>query len=76
VKNVDEKEIYFSVGAHPAFKVPLTADTDFNDWYLQFEQNETEGIWPLTHDGLIKTQSVPFFQNASTIPLNKQLFYK
>ncbi|MBN8837349.1 MAG: aldose 1-epimerase family protein [Sphingobacteriia bacterium] len=76
VKNTDEKEMYFSVGAHPAFKVPLTSGTGFNDWFLQFDQNETEGIWPLTSDGLIKMHPVPFFQGTDKIELNKQLFYK
>ena len=76
VKNTDDKEMYFSVGAHPAFKVPLTADTNYNNWYLQFSDKETEGIWPVTKDGLMEAFSVPFFNNTDKVSLTKELFHK
>lgn len=34
VTNVDNHDIYFSVGGHPAFKVPLS---QFNDYYLNID---------------------------------------
>jgi galactose mutarotase-like enzyme len=75
VKNADTKDLYFSVGAHPAFKVPLVAGTNFNDYYLLFNQVENAGKWPLSKDGLIEQSSIPFLINTDTLSLTKELFY-
>ncbi|WP_167628051.1 aldose 1-epimerase family protein [Listeria valentina] len=40
VENTDNRRIYFSIGAHPAFNVPLTEGTKFEDYYLDFGQKE------------------------------------
>ncbi|MHC5251739.1 aldose 1-epimerase family protein [Listeria kieliensis] len=40
VENTDKRRIYFSIGAHPAFNVPLTEGTKFEDYYLDFGQKE------------------------------------
>lgn len=34
VLNRDDKTLFFSVGAHPAFKLPLVPDTTYEDYYL------------------------------------------
>lgn len=75
VKNRDDKTLLFSVGAHPAFKVPLTADTTYEDYYLYFNKEEEEGIWPLTSGGQIKSAPVPFLEHTHELPLKKSLFY-
>ena len=38
VRNVDDKEMTFSVGGHPGFNVPLTADTVYEDYKLVFDE--------------------------------------
>ena len=38
VRNVDDKEMTFSVGGHPGFNVPLTADTVYEDYRLVFDE--------------------------------------
>ena len=75
VDNTDTQPIYFSVGAHPAFAVPLVEGTSFEDYYLQFNQKENTGIWPLSADGLIKEKPEPYFQDTDQIALTKSLFY-
>ena len=75
VINTGTDEMYFSVGAHPAFNVPLTNTTHFEDWYLQFNQQENSNRWPITADGLIATTSEPFLQ-GDRLPLQPSLFYK
>lgn len=40
VENKDKKRIYFSIGAHPAFNVPLVEGTTFDDYYLDFDAEE------------------------------------
>lgn len=75
VQNTGEKDLYFSVGAHPAFKVPLTDGTNYEDWYLEFGTTETVGIHPLDSAGLVEPIAVPYLNNCSQLPLKKSLFY-
>ncbi len=37
VKNNGENDMYFAVGAHPGFNVPLTESEKFDDYYLEFD---------------------------------------
>lgn len=37
VKNTDSKDIYFSIGAHPAFNVPMNNNESLKDYYLEFK---------------------------------------
>lgn len=75
VENIGNSPMYFSVGAHPAFAVPLVEGDSFEDYYLEFNQQEITGIWPLSPEGLLKEASTPFFSNNNRIPLSKPLFY-
>lgn len=40
VKNVGEKDLYFSYGAHPGFNIPFTADEQFEDYYIEFSKDK------------------------------------
>jgi galactose mutarotase-like enzyme len=40
VKNNSFGEMYFSVGAHPGFICPLSPTENFEDYYLEFEQDQ------------------------------------
>lgn len=74
VQNGSEDEMLFSIGGHPAFKVPLLKDTNYEDYFLDFNKNENSPRWPVSPDGLIEQDPVPFFKNDSIIPLTKDLF--
>lgn len=76
VKNEGQENMLFSVGAHPAFKVPLAENTSFEDYYLEFSAQENAGTWPLSADGLIEEKPVPLLNNTNQLPLKKSLFYK
>lgn len=75
IVNIDVKPMYFSVGAHPAFKVPLEEAYQFNDYYLEFNQSESASKWPITTEGLIDETPAPFFHSNNRINLSKELFY-
>ena len=75
VKNIGENKMYFSVGGHPAFAIPLAETTTYNDYYLEFNKAETFKRWGLTADGLIETQSVNFLVDTNKLNLTKALFY-
>ena len=61
VKNIDEKAIYFSIGAHPALRTPLTAGEDIADCYLEFEKEETAEKYAVTPDAFLIDKHVPGF---------------
>ena len=76
VTNTGKDPMYFSVGAHPAFRVPVEPGISYNDYYLQFDQQETAGRWPIDPNGLIEASDIPLLENADRIPLTKELFRK
>lgn len=79
VTNTHHSDLYFSVGAHPAFRVPLEEGESYNDYQLVFDREEEVPIWPLSEQGLILPEPQPFAwqkrTTGSVIPLTKELFY-
>ena len=73
VLNPDEQPLYFSIGAHPAFAVPLEQERSYHDYQLRFNQPETTGRWAL-QDGLLLNHAEPFLDQSSIIPLHPDLF--
>lgn len=76
VINMGESIMYFSVGGHPAFKLPLVENIHYNDYYLEFNHPERAGRWPISEDGLIETKPTELLNNTNRLPLTKELFYK
>ncbi len=40
VKNTDERDIYFYIGGHPAFNAPLIEGESFDDYYVEYAEQE------------------------------------
>jgi galactose mutarotase-like enzyme len=76
VKNTGSGMLIFSVGGHPAFRLPLTTDTKFEDYFLKFEENENLSRWPISGEGLIQLQSIPVLEDSNRLNLKKSLFYQ
>jgi len=76
VLNSDDQDLYFSIGAHPAFKLPLVPETNYEDYFLEFEHQETEGRWPINKEGLMESSSLPVLNNTTVLPLSRKLFSK
>ncbi len=74
VKNVDNKNIFFSIGGHPGFNCPLNEDESFNDYYLEFEKNEDASITAITKEGLLKRDKVAYLNNQNIIEMNDKVF--
>ncbi len=72
--NADEK-LYFSVGGHPAFKLPAMPGTGYSDYKLIFNKTENTGRWPITPDGLIADGPVTILNNSNELRLAKELFF-
>ena len=76
VRNTGTSIMYFSLGAHPAFKVPLTGATVYKDYFLEFHSIENAARWPVNKEGLIEKKSLPFLNNSSRIDISHELFEK
>lgn len=74
VTNHDSKDLYFSVGGHPAFRVPMTDETQYTDYYLEFNETEDFNRWPLAEGGLIDVKPEPVVENNNRISLSHELF--
>ena len=74
VKNPSASALYFSIGGHPAFKVPIAGGTEYTDYYLEFNQEEVAPRWPISKDGLIETTPLPLLDHTRVLPLTKELF--
>ncbi|EBH4203140.1 aldose 1-epimerase family protein [Listeria monocytogenes] len=74
VENTDNKRIYFSIGAHPAFNLPLTDGTTFEDYYLDF--GTEENLETLCLEGPYRNGEIKKVvdETARYLPLNYDLF--
>ena len=75
IRNPGKSDLYFSIGAHPGFNCPLFAGEEFSDYYLEFDQAETQERY-LLDNGLLNGQTEPVLQNQKILPLTYELFSK
>jgi galactose mutarotase-like enzyme len=73
VYNPGEDELFFSIGAHPAFAVPIKKELAYTDYYLQFNEPETAVRWGL-QDGLLQDTAEPFLVKEQQVHLSPELF--
>jgi galactose mutarotase-like enzyme len=73
VLNSGDKPLYFSLGAHPAFAVPLEKGSAYADYQLVFNRPETAVRWGL-QDGLLLNEGEPFLDQNSEIRLSRSMF--
>lgn len=78
VQNKSEKTMYFGIGGHPAFNVPLEKDSCFEDYYLQFEEETTLSQVNMNENGFVvgKNKSFNLLNAENQLFLTHQLFDK
>lgn len=75
VKNLDNKSINFSIGAHPAFMCPIEKNETLEDYYLELNEKETSDIMLLDlSTGLFNGERENYLNDENIIPLNKDTF--
>jgi len=72
VLNTDTKPMLFSLGSHPAFKIPFAGGT-LEDYFIEFEHQEVAQA-RLPEDGLLSDQWVDPFERGRIIRLSRTLF--
>lgn len=75
VKNNDDKEMYFGVGGHPGFNVPLEKGTEFEDYYLEFGECKDAKRVVFSEDCFVTGELAAFSLEAGTrLPLRHEMF--
>ena len=75
VENRDSSTMYFSVGGHPGFRLPLDEGLQYDDYYLQFPAGATAKRAMCTPGDCIMTgEVVDYPLEDGRIPLSHQLF--
>jgi len=74
VENTDVKTMYFSVGGHPAFKVPILNSLQYTDYILRFDNDDFLEKYIL-HNGLTGDDTETIALHDKVLPLQPSLFY-
>lgn len=75
VKNKSQKEMYFSLGAHPGFAIDTKNGLKYDDYEIAFSNDEKLEIHPLI-DNLISKKTKTIDLENKTLPLSYELFSK
>ena len=73
VMNLDHNEMPFSIGAHPGFNCPLKPENKYEDYYLEFDEDQHLERH-LLHDGLLNGRTETVLKNEQKLPLQRALF--
>ncbi len=74
VTNTGHSNLLFSLGAHPAFRCPIHATENYDDYFLEFEQTETADTCLLHESGLIGDKKERVLNHSNILPLTHELF--
>lgn len=74
VVNNDNKPILFSLGAHPAFNVPLNEGETYSDYLIEFEEDEDLKQEFFNDSGFFTGKSKSFALKDRKLGLNQTLF--
>jgi len=74
VINLDDKIIYFSIGAHPAFMCPINPNERLEDCYLEFNQVEDTEIMKITPEGYLSRDREMYLKHTQKLSLSQDVF--
>lgn len=74
-ENRDEKPMYFGIGGHPGFRVPLSDGVRFEDYLLRFHEPCQPSRVCFTEDCFVTGHTQPFMlEQDQILPLRHDLF--
>lgn len=74
VINEDEKQMYFSIGGHPAFMCPLDGEGRQTDYYIEFDSDKNLLYSKLSENGLVYKQDNILATNGGKMQITEGLF--
>lgn len=75
VANTGNQALWFSIGGHPAFSVPLKGGLKYGDYYLQFNKDHQLISNKIKQD-LIDDETETIALTDGKLPLKHELFYE
>ncbi len=78
IRNMGHEKMPFQIGGHPGFNCPIFKDEDYEDYEIEFEEEENCSVpMPLTETGLIDMENrMAFIKNTNKLKLGHALFHK
>lgn len=75
VQNFSDEMMYFGLGAHPGFNVPLDEGLSFEDYYLEFGETCEPDRVAFSDKVLVETQHSHYpLENGRRLPLHHDMF--
>ena len=79
VKNVNDSDMHFSIGAHPAFFCPLNEGDKQSDYYIHFADKDGAALAKfqstlLGDGGLVKSETEEYVTEEGRLPIHEHLF--
>jgi galactose mutarotase-like enzyme len=74
VSNEGDQALLFSIGGHPAFAAPLTAETGYEDYFVRFSDDASVTYHKIA-DNLISNETETIQLEEGKLNLKHELFY-
>lgn len=74
VENKDTKNMYFSIGGHPAFMCPLNGKGKQTDHYLSFDTEKDLTYSLLSKNGLVEKEDLVLPTHGGMLPVDAHMF--
>ena len=76
VDNTDSRPIWYCLGAHPGFNCPAQEGFSFEDYALEFEEEETASsmVYDLKNLQFDPSRRLPLLNGSRRLPLTRELF--
>jgi galactose mutarotase-like enzyme len=74
VINTDDKPIFFSIGAHPAFNIPFSKDGSYDDYYIEFKEDELPVKHLFNESGFFTGETEAVYLDNRRLNLSKDIF--
>lgn len=74
VVNEDEKQMYFSIGGHPAFMCPLNDEGKQTDYFIAFDTDHDLTYSKLSENGLVYKKDNLLATNGGNMQVTEHLF--
>ncbi|MDP4283622.1 MAG: aldose 1-epimerase family protein [Bacteroidota bacterium] len=75
VQNTNDNDMYFSIGGHPAFRVPMSNELQYKDYSLAFDKDTILKHY-MVQNGLIAEDTKTIQLDENKLHLESSLFYE
>ena len=76
VINLDDKEMHFQIGGHPAFMCPIDKKDKQNQYFLNFNTDKNMTYSLLNENGLVESEGNVLTNDGGLVPIDEHMFDK